>query len=315
MLDREKAKTLGISLRDIFNALQVNLGGAEVNDFNLFGRTYKVMVQADTSFRSETDALRFIYVRAADGSMVPLDALVIPKLSTAPPNISRFNAARSVAINGEVATGYSSGQAIAAMEALARTELPPGFAVEWSGQSREEKKAGGSTLQIMALALVFVFLCLAALYESWSVPYAVLLSVPTGIFGAYLSQFAAGLESNIYMQIGIITLIGLAAKNAILIVEFAKIRVDNGMDAAQAALEAAKLRLRPILMTSLAFIIGCLPLAIASGAGAGARNSMGTAVVGGMTIATILGLFLIPVLFVIVERITERLGWRRKTSE
>ena len=314
-IDREKAKTLGVNLSDVFTALQVNFGGSEVNDFNLFGRTYKVMVQADTKFRSEVDNTRFIFVRSSNGNMVPLDTLLTPKMITAPPNISRFNAARSIQINGSVASGYSSGQAIAAMENLAKTQLPPGFSVEWSGQSREEVKSGSSTVQVMGLALVFVFLCLAALYESWSVPYAVLLSVPTGIFGAFFSQYVTGLESSVYMQIGVITLIGLSAKNAILIVEFAKVRVDNGMDAVQAAIEASELRLRPILMTSLAFIIGCLPLAIASGAGAGARNAMGTAVVGGMTIATGLGIFLIPVLFVIVEWVSAKLGFNKKEDD
>jgi HAE1 family hydrophobic/amphiphilic exporter-1 len=314
-VDREKAKTLGISLKDIFGAMQANFGGTEINDFNLFGRTYKVSLQAGAAYRNETDALRFIYVRASSGAMVPLDTLVKPKATTAPSNITRFNAARSLQINGSVAPGYSSGQAIAAMEALAKDELPDGFAVEWAGQSREEKKAGNTAAQVMALALVFVFLCLAALYESWSVPYAVILSVPTAIFGAFLSQYVVNLENSVYMQIGIITLIGLAAKNAILIVEFAKVRVDDGMDPAKAAVEASMLRLRPILMTSLAFIIGCVPLAVASGAGAGARNAMGTAVVGGMTVATSLGIFIIPVLFVIVEWVTERLGLRKKTSD
>jgi HAE1 family hydrophobic/amphiphilic exporter-1 len=314
-VDREKAKTLGVALKDIFSAMQVNFGGTEINDFNLFGRTYKVSLQAESFFRNETDALRFIYVRSASGTMIPLNTLVTPAITTAPSNITRFNAARSITVNGSVAPGYSSGQAIETMEALAAEELPDGFAVEWSGQSREEKKAGNTATQIMALALVFVFLCLAALYESWSVPYAVLLSVPTAIFGAFLSQYVTNLENSVYMQIGVITLIGLAAKNAILIVEFAKVRVDNGMAAAEAALEAARLRLRPILMTSLAFIIGCVPLAVASGAGAGARNAMGTAVVGGMTIATAVGIFIIPVLFVVVEQITEKLGLRKKTPD
>ncbi len=201
------------------------------------------------------------------------------------------------------------------MEKLAKETLPTGFSVEWSGQSREEKKAGSTTMQILALSLVFVFLCLAALYESWSVPYAVMLSVPTGIFGALLSQLVMNLQNSVYMQIGVIMLIGLAAKNAILIVEFAKVRVDNGMDPVKAAVEAAALRLRPILMTSFAFIIGCLPLAIASGAGAAARKAMGTAVVGGMTVATAFGIFLIPVLFVVIEWASAKLSWKKKRKE
>lgn len=313
-VDREKVKNLGVALNDVFTALQVNFGGAQVNDFNMFNRTYKVVMQADTLFRNEADMTRFIYVRSANGAMVPLDTLVKPKLTTGPSIISRFNAARSIQINGSVGGGYSSGQALAAMEKLAQETLPAGFNVEWSGQSREEKKAGSTTMQILALALVFVFLCLAALYESWSVPYAVMLSVPTGIFGALLSQYIMNLQNSVYMQIGVIMLIGLAAKNAILIVEFAKVRVDKGMEPVQAAIEAAVLRLRPILMTSFAFIIGCLPLAMASGAGAGARQAMGTAVVGGMTVATGLGIFIIPVLFVVVEWTVTKLQWKKKKA-
>ena len=314
-VDREKIKNLGIALNDVFTALQVNFGGTQVNDFNQFNRTYKVVMQADTMFRNEADMTRFIYVRSSNGSMIPLDTLIKPKLTTGPSIISRFNAARSIQINGSVGENYSSGQALAVMEKLAKEKLPSGFNVEWSGQSREEKKAGSTTMQILALALVFVFLCLAALYESWSVPYAVMLSVPTGIFGAVLSQYAMNLQNSVYMQIGVIMLIGLAAKNAILIVEFAKVRVDKGMDPVKAAIEAAALRLRPILMTSFAFIIGCLPLAMASGAGAGARKAMGTAVVGGMTIATAFGIFLIPVLFVVVEWIVAKLSWKKKKKE
>ena len=313
-VDREKVKNMGIALNDVFTALQVNFGGTQVNDFNMFNRTYKVVMQADTMFRNEADMTRFIYVRSANGTMVPLDTLLTPKLTTGPSIISRFNAARSIQINGSVGEGYSSGQAITAMEKLAQETLPAGFNVEWTGQSREEKKAGSTTMQILALALVFVFLCLAALYESWSIPYAVMLSVPTGIFGALLSQYAMSLQNSVYMQIGVIMLIGLAAKNAILIVEFAKVRVDKGMDPVQAAIEAAALRLRPILMTSFAFIIGCLPLALASGAGAGARQAMGTAVVGGMTIATAFGIFLIPVLFVVVEWIVAKVSGQKKKA-
>jgi len=311
-VDREKAKNLGVAISDVFMALQVNFGGMEVNDFNRFGRTYKVMLQSDQQFRNEADMMRFTYVRSANGSMVPLDTLVTPRISTAASSISRFNGVRSIQINGSAAAGYSSGQALAAMEEVAHEVLPDGYGYEWSGQSREEKKSGSSTMIIFALCLVFVFLCLAALYESWSVPYAVLLSVPTGICGALLAEYVRDLQNSVYMQIGLVMLIGLAAKNAILIVEYAKVRVDRGWDIVDAAVEAAKLRLRPIIMTSLAFILGCLPLAIASGAGAAARNAMGTAVVGGMLMATVLGIFLIPALFVIVETIAAKLGTRKK---
>ena len=251
--------------------------------------------------------------------MVPLDSLLTPKLSTSTSIISRFNGTRSISIQGSVGDGYSSGQALAAMEEVVRQTAPAGFNIEWSGQSREEKKSASSTGQVMALSLVFVFLCLAALYESWSVPFAVLLTIPTGLFGAFFVQFALlmlelsfghfnpGLQNTVYMQIGVIMIMGLAAKNAILIVEFAKVRVDHGMEPVKAAIEAAGLRLRPIIMTSLAFIIGCLPLAMAHGAGAAARNSMGTAVVGGMLFATCLGIFLIPVLYVIVVWVAMKL--------
>ena len=329
-INREKIKLLGVNISDVFTALQVNFGGMQVNDFNQFGRTYKVMLQSDTLYRSEADAAKFIFVKSNDGQMIPLDTLITPRLSTGPTQISRFNIARAVQIQGNAAQGYSSGQAMNAIEEVVREEAGTGFNIEWSGQSREEKKASSSTAQVLALALVFVFLMLAALYESWSVPFAVLMTVPTGIFGAVFSEWAlsifyaligvqkSGLQDSVYMQIGIIMIIGLAAKNAILIVEFAKVRVDRGMRPVKAAIEAAGLRLRPILMTSLAFIIGCLPLAMAVGAGSAARNGMGVAVVGGMIFATSLGIFLIPVFFVIVESVAEKFGFmkqeKRKSS-
>ena len=326
-IDREKVKLLGVNIADVFEALQVNFGGMQVNDFNKFGRTYKVMLQSDVLYRSEADCARFVFVKGSGGQMVPLSTLITPNLSTGPTQISRFNAARAVTIQGNAGAGYSSGQAMAAIEEIVKEEAGVGFNIEWSGQSREEKKAASSTGQVLALALVFVFLMLAALYESWSVPFAVLLSVPTGLFGAVVSEYFlsfaeaamghqnSGLQDSVYMQIGIIMIIGLAAKNAILIVEFAKVRVDRGMPPIKAALEAAGLRLRPILMTSFAFIIGCLPLAIASGAGSAARNGMGVAVVGGMLFATTLGIFVIPVLFVITEWVAKKLGFMKQEKQ
>lgn len=326
-IDREKIKLLGVSISDVFTALQVNFGGMQVNDFNKFGRTYKVMLQSDVLYRSEAECARFVFVKGSSGQMVPLNSLVTPRYSTGPTQISRFNAARAVTIQGSAGAGYSSGQAMAAIEEIVKEEAGVGFNIEWSGQSREEKKASSSTAQVLALALVFVFLMLAALYESWSVPFAVLLSVPTGILGAVFSEFFmsmveatagqpnAGLQDSVYMQIGIIMIIGLAAKNAILIVEFAKVRVDRGMDPIKAALEAAGLRLRPILMTSFAFIIGCLPLAMAAGAGSAARNGMGVAVIGGMLFATTLGIFIIPVLFVITEYVAKKLGFMKQEKQ
>ena len=312
-LNREKAKQLGVSFSDVYTSLQTNFGGSQIGEFMQFGRNYKIMLQSDTQYRNEAEALKFSYVKNKSGDMVSLESLLSSKYGTSPATITRFNGSRNISIQGSNASGYSSGQAIAAMEEVVREVAPTGFSIEWSGQSREEKKSSDSTMQVMALALVFVFLCLAALYESWSVPFAVLLTIPTGIFGAFFIQCALfmgltflgspnpGLMNSIYMNIGVVMIIGLAAKNAILIVEFAKVRTDKGMDAKQAAVEAAGLRLRPIIMTSLAFIIGCLPLAIASGAGSAARNGMGTAVVAGMFAATSIGIFLIPVFFVIVE--------------
>ncbi len=326
-VDREKVKNLGVSLSDVFNALQVNFGGLQVNDFNRFGRTYKVMLQSDITYRNEAEAAKFVFVKSSSGTMIPLDTLLKPKIGTGASIISRFNGARSITIQGNAGSGYSSGQAMTAMEDLVHQTAPVGFNIEWSGQSREEKTASSSTMKVLALALVFVFLCLAALYESWSVPYAVLLTVPTGVFGALFSEYAmsmleaffghqnAGLQNSVYMQIGVIMIIGLAAKNAILIVEFAKVRTDKGMEPVKAAIEAAGLRLRPILMTSFAFIIGCLPLAVATGAGAASRNGMGVAVVGGMLFATSLGIFLIPAFFVIVEYISAKMGILKKAKK
>ena len=317
-VDRDKVKQLGVNLSDVFTALQVNYGGAQINDFTQFGRNYKVVMQSDTQYRSEAEALKFSYVKNNQGAMVPLDTLLTPKMSTSTSIISRFNGARSVSIQGAVGEGYSSGQALAAIEEVVRQNAPAGFAIEWSGQSREEKKSAGSTGQVLMLSIVFVFLCLAALYESWSVPFAVLLTVPTGLFGAFFLQYGLlmleamfgylnpGLQNSVYMQIGVLMLMGLAAKNAILIVEFAKARVDAGMDPIKAIIEGSELRLRPILMTSFAFILGCMPLALASGAGAASRNSMGTAVVGGMIFAVALGLFLIPVMYFIVVKLSNK---------
>lgn len=313
-VDREKAEKLGVAVEDVFSALQTFLGGVQVNDFNRFGHTYKVIVQAESQFRNTADASRFFFVRSSSNTMVPLSTLIKPVPVNAASTISRFNGSRAIQINGSPADGYSSGEAITALETVAANVLPAGFNYEWSGQSREEQQSGKRAPVVFGFALLFVFLCLAALYESWSIPFAVLLCVPAGVFGAFLFQYARNLENNVYMQIGLVMLIGLAAKNAILIVEFAKVRVDQGQDPAEAAIEAAKLRLRPIIMTSLAFIIGCLPLAFATGAGAGARNAMGTTVVGGMLIATGFGIYLIPVLFVVIEKIRTRLIGTKGTS-
>ncbi len=300
-VDREKAKALGVPVQDIFTTLQTFLGGVQVNDFNRFGRTYKVMLQAQPEFRADVDATRFFYVRSSAGTMVPLNTLVTPVATSGQTLVKRFNGYPAMQVNATTAPGYSSGQAMQALEEVAAEVLPSTFTYEWADLSREEKLSSGHTPVIFGFALLFVFLCLAALYESWNIPFAVLLSVPTGILGSVLLQYARGLENSVYMQIGLVMLIGLAAKNAILIVEYAKVRTDNGMDPVQAAIEASKLRLRPILMTSFAFILGCIPLALSTGAGAAARTALGTTVVGGMLMATGLGIFLVPVLFVVIE--------------
>ena len=311
-IDREKVKTLGVNLSDVFTALQVNFGGTSVNDFNRFGRTYKVMLQSDTTYRNEVEAAKFVYVRNNIGTMIPLDALINPRVNTGASIISRFNASRCITFQGNSAPGYSSGQALNAIEEVVRENAPSGFSIDWSGQSRQEKKAGSKMSQVLMMSLLFVFLCLAALYESWSVPFSVLMTVPTGVFGAYLAEFVFNQANSVYMQIGLIMIIGLAAKNAILIVEFAKADKDNGMDIVEAAVKAAGMRLRPILMTSFAFILGCLPLAVATGAGAGSRNGMGIAVVGGSLCATAIGIFLIPVYYIIVEKISDSLNKKQK---
>lgn len=322
-VDREKAEKLGVPTNSVFSALQTFLGGTQVNDFNRFGRTYKVVMQADPSFRSDPDATRFFFVRSSSGAMVPLNTLVKPVEINGPTAIKRFNGFRAVQVGGSPAPGYSSGQVMAALEEVAAQTLPNTYGYEWADQSREEKLSGQRAPIVFGFAILFVFLCLAALYESWSIPFAVLLSVPTGLFGSFLLSHInnwvmppqAKLENSVYVQIGLVMLIGLAAKNAILIVEFAKVRADRGMPLIDAAIEAAKLRLRPIIMTSFAFILGCVPLALATGAGAGARHAMGTAVVGGMLTATVFGVFLIPVLFVIVERFAAKFGGKKKSAD
>lgn len=302
-VDRDKTKKLGVQVNDVFNSLSTLLGSSYVNDFNLYGRNFRVMVQADSSFRSSLDKIQKFYVRNRAGNMIPLSALVTSRVVENPALISHYNIYRSVEINGTPKPGFSSGQAITALREEA-AKLPAGYSYEFSGMSSEEIKAGDSTTTIFAISIIFVFLFLAALYESWSIPFSVLFAVPIGAFGSILTlTFLPNLSNNIYAQIGLITLIGLAAKNAILIVEFAKERVDNGMELVKATLEAVQLRLRPIIMTSLAFILGVLPLAFASGAAAESRKTIGWTVFGGMLAATSLAIFVVPVLFVAIEKL------------
>ena len=312
-VDREKAKKLGVPVSDITNALQTFLGGLNVNDFSRFGRTYKVTMQAEPEYRSDIQGIGLFHVRGGDNRMIPLSTFVTPLPNSAPTVMERYNLYRTAELGGSPGTGYSSGDAIRAMEEVAATTLPQGYGFEWSGISRQEKESAGKAPIVFALALVFVFLFLAALYESWTIPFAVLFAVPLGVFGAMLGLWLSGLTNNIYAQIGLVLLIGLAAKNAILIVEFAKMKREAGEDAVSAAVSAAKQRLRPILMTSFAFILGVVPLIVSSGAGAAARVSMGITVFGGMLAATVLAVFMVPVLFVTVDRLSRRKA--RKPAE
>jgi HAE1 family hydrophobic/amphiphilic exporter-1/multidrug efflux pump len=312
VLDRERAKTLGVSLSSIFTTLQTFLGGNYINDFNLFGRTYKVTAQAEAGARAVPDSVNGLYVRTAQGDMVPLSTLVAIRPKLGPEYIERFNVFRGVTINGSPAPGYSSGQATQAMEELAR-DLPAGYGYDWTGTTYQEKISSGQSGPIFGMAIVFVFLVLAALYESWAVPFAVLLCIPFAVLGAYGGLALRGMQNDIYAQIGLVMLIGLAAKNAILIVEFAKLEYERGKPLVEAAIAGARLRLRPILMTSFAFIFGSLPLAVATGAGASARRVLGTAVVFGMSAATLVGIFLIPVFYVLMQSLAERLGGRNKS--
>jgi HAE1 family hydrophobic/amphiphilic exporter-1 len=272
-----------------------------VNDFDFTNRAYRVYVQADQQFRADPDSLRQLYARSATGAMVPLDTVVRATETTAPQVINHFNLFRSAEINGAPRPGSSSGQALAAMERLSRETLPPGFDFAWAGQSLEEKKSGAQALFIFALSLVVVYLVLAAQYESWVLPFIILLGVPIAVVGGLGAQHLRGLANDVFCQVGLVLLIGLAAKNSILIVEFAEQLRERGLPILEAAVEASRIRLRPILMTSFAFVLGVLPLAVATGAGAGARNSVGTSVAGGMLASTLLSVIFIPVLYVVVR--------------
>ena len=293
-VDRDKVKFSGVPLADVFSTMKAYTGSVYVNDFNMFNRIYRVYIQAEAPYREHKENINLFFVRGTDNAMIPLTSLGTTSYTTGPGSIKRFNMFNSSVILGEAADGYSSGQAMEIIEQIAREHLPENIGVEWSGLSFQEKQAGGQTGMVLALVFMFVFLFLAALYESWMVPVAVLLSLPVAALGAYLGVWGCGLENDVYFQIGLVLLVGLAAKNAILIVEFAKEQVDKGVDVVQAALHASQLRFRPILMTSLAFILGMLPMVIASGPGSASRQAIGTGVFFGMIFAVTVGILLVP---------------------
>ncbi len=302
-VNREQAKKMGVPVSSIYSTLSNYLGSSYVNDFTKYGRNFRVVTQADQQFRMNIEDLNKLYVKNTSGASIPLSSLVTSRLIQNPAIINHYNIFRSIEVSGSAAPGYSSGDALKALEEVAAETLPNGYRYDFSGLSLQEKQSGNMTIIIFALCIVFVFLLLASLYESWSVPFSILLSVPLGVFGAILTlMLIPAIDNNIYAQIGLVTIIGLAAKNAILIVEFAKERVDIGMPLFDATIDAVKLRLRPIIMTSLAFILGIIPLMLSTGAGAISRRTIGWTVFGGMTAATLLAIFIVPVLFVVITR-------------
>jgi multidrug efflux pump len=305
-VDRDKAKSMGVPLTSLFGSLQSLFGAAYVDDFSKFGKSYNVTMQAEPEYRSRPEDIENVFVRASSGKMVPLKSLVKVSYSSGPSMLTRFNGFSSATVNGGAAPGYSSGQAMKAMEEVAVAALPTGIGYQWGGQALEEKKSGGSSMLVFGAGLLMIFLILAAQYEKWSLPFGVMLAVPFGLFGAYVAIALRGISSDVYFQIGLLTLIALSAKNAILIVEFAVLEHAQGLSAFDAALKAARLRFRPILMTSFAFILGVLPLVFASGAGANSRHSIGTGVLGGMLAATLLAIFFVPLFYVLIESFGER---------
>jgi hydrophobe/amphiphile efflux-1 (HAE1) family protein len=312
-VDRSRAKALGVPVDSVFDTLAATLGSHYVNDFNKYGRTWQVLMSADPAYRRQPDDIGRMWVRSDKGEMVPVSAIADVRYSAGPESLDRFNNLPAVKLFGQGAQGVSSGQAIAEVERIAAATLPPDFSYDWGGASFQEKRSSGTSGIALALGAVMVFLILSAQYEKWSLPLSVLLALPFGTFGALAAVWLRGMTNDVYFQIGLVTLLGLAAKNAILIVEYASLKASEGMSAPAAALEAARLRFRPIVMTSLAFILGVLPLAISTGAGAGARISVGTGVMGGMLAATFLAIFFVPWFFrVLVDR---RLRERRSVDE
>ena len=312
-VDRTKAKTQEIPLDSVFNTLQTYLGSYYVNDFNKFGRTWQVKVQADHQFRVQPEDIRQLDVRNAEGEMVPLGTLIEVKQILGPQTIMRYNLYPSASITGSAAPGFSSGQALNLMEQIADAKLPTSMGYEWTGMSYQEKQVGSEAILVFALAILLVFLVLAAQYESWTAPTAVIMVVPLAVLGTVIALLMRGFDNNVYTQIGIVLLIGLASKNAILIVEFAREQHARGLSILDSAMEAARMRFRPILMTAISSIAGFMPLVIASGAGAASRQAIGTGVVGGLTAATIMSLVFTPVFYVVMQRLGE-LTARRKAK-
>ncbi len=315
VVDRSKAETLGISVPDVYASLQTLFGSLFVSQYNKYGRVWQVILQAQPEYRETPEDIQNIYVRSSSGEMAPLSAVVDSKYVTGPDLLPRFNGFMAAKVTGDADTGFSSGQSISTMEEVSAQVLPDGFTYAWSGQAFEEKKSSGSSAIIFVFALIMVFLILSAQYEQWSLPVAVITAVPFGIFGALVAVSLRGMENDVYFQIGLVTLIGLSAKNAILIVEFAELKYKEGMKAFDAAVEAARLRLRPILMTSLSFILGSMPLVLASGAGAAARHSIGTGIIGGMIGATSLALFFVPLFYYLIITTKEKFSGGRPEPE
>lgn len=313
-LDREKAKSLGIGISEVFSAMQASFGSAYVNDFNLYGRTYQVNIQADGSYRNNPEQFADLFLRSGSGEMVPLSSLLTFERTMGASVVNRFNLFPAANITGEPKPGYTSGDALRAIEEVSKEVLPDGYTLAWSGTSYQEKSTSGTGIQAFAFALVFVFLILAAQYERWLMPLAVITAVPFAVFGAALATWLRDLSNDVYFQIGLVMLIGLSAKNAILIVEFAMQKRNEGLGIIEASLEAARLRFRPIIMTSLAFTIGVFPLAISSGAGAASRHAIGTGVIGGMIAATTIAIFFVPLFYVLLEKLNERFRNKKGVS-